>query len=128
MAQLVAREAAADRQARKTALLEDIAQGEANITLLIDAATAQFNAQRRNNLNIDFNGDEGELDAEDDGDEGEGEGGEGEGEGGEGGDGADLSPIAGIICNFSLQREGATVFDAALDDFLRDGVIEREDL
>jgi formylglycine-generating enzyme required for sulfatase activity len=116
-------------QARKLKLMDDIDNGDAQLNLLVDASTILCKAMLVRKIDVSFGGgpDSGIGDA-------------GGGVGGDTGDGADFSPIPNAICEFVAMevdgddlfapdlKEGEVLYDAAVSDFCKDGMVNRPDL
>ena len=118
-----------DVQARATALANALAIGDADLTLLAEAATTHYNALLAQQINISFSG--GSDSGDGDGGSGDGDGGggsDGGGTGGDAGDGGAFSPISNAFCTFALDMDGPTMTNSALADFLVTGTVNRSDL
>ena len=118
-----------DVQARATALANALAIGDADLTLLAEAATTHYNALLAQQINISFSG--GSDSGDGNGGSGEGDGGggsDGGGTGGDAGDGGAFSPISNAFCTFALDMDGPPMTNSALADFLVTGTVNRSDL
>src|SRR5262249_4879172 len=118
--EILAQTAPADAQARKAELLAALQANDLDLTVLVNAATALFNAMKQQQItNVDFSN----VGSADSGDAGGGESGSGSGSdsgsgkgggsdaggaSGAAGDGAELSPFANAQCEFVLEPKGDT--------------------
>ena len=134
--EILAQTAPSNAQARKAELLAALQAHDPDLTGLVNAATALFNAMHQQQItNVDFSN----VGSMDGGDGSGGEGGSGSGsDSGSGnsggsdaggaagatGDGAELSPFANAQCEFVLDPHG----DTALEDLLLNGAVDRLDL
>jgi hypothetical protein len=130
LADILATTNPSDLQARATALTNALAAGDADLTLLAEAITTQYNALLARQINVSFSGESEGGDGPGDGDgRGDGDGpGDGGGTGGDAGDGGAFSPIPNAFCTFALDLDGPTMTNAALADFLATGTVNRPDL
>jgi hypothetical protein len=132
IANILAETHPADRQRRKTELLNALGGQEPDLSLLAGAATALFNAMLQSQItDVDFSplfptseddasgGDDGASGGSDGG----GSGGSDGGVSGGVGDGAELSPLPNILCEFTPHLQG----NSALAD-VRDGAVDRPEL
>lgn len=133
IATIIAQAAPAHPQGRKAELLAALAAQDPDLTMLTVAATALFNAMRQHQImDVAFSThvSEGGGEGPDAGEGSTGGGGsavvEGSagGVGGAVGDGAELSPLVSVPCEFVLHPQG----DSALEDLLDDGTLGRPEL
>jgi hypothetical protein len=133
IANILAATPSADRQRRKTELLNTLGGQDPDLSLLAGAATALFNAMLQSQItDVDFTplfptSDGGDSGGSDGGDSGGSDGGDSGGSNGgvSGGvgDGAELSPLPEVVCQFTPHLQG----NSALADVL-DGVVDRPEL
>ena len=136
IAEILAQTAPSNAQARKAELLAALQVRDPDLTGLVNAATALFNAMHQQQItNVDFSnvgsadsddGDSGESGSGTGSDSGSGNSGGSDAGGAAGatGDGAELSPFANAQCEFVLDPHG----DTALEDLLLNGALDRLDL
>jgi hypothetical protein len=124
----------ADPQTRKRELLELLANySDAELALMVEAASMQYRAMLEHRFNVNFGGDGGGGGGNGDGGggEGDGDGSGGSGVGGDAGEGAATSPIAKARCEFVVGdtlKEAKPLYSSALSDFLQHGRCKRPDL
>jgi hypothetical protein len=132
IANILAETHPADRQRRKTELLNALGGQEPDLSLLAGAATALFNAMLQSQItDVDFSplfptsedDASGGGDGASGGSDGGGSGGSDGGVSGGVGDGAELSPLPNILCEFTPHLQG----NSALAD-VRDGAVDRPEL
>ena len=117
LANILAETPSADRQRRKTELLNTLGGQDPDLSLLAGAATALFNAMLQSQItDVDFTP---LFPTSDGGDSGGSDGGVNGGVG----DGAELSPLPEVLCEFTPHLQG----NSALADVL-DGVVDRPEL
>jgi hypothetical protein len=125
IANILAETHPADRQRRKTELLNALGGQDPDLSLLAGAATALFNAMLQSQITaVDFTP---LFPTSEDGGSGDSDGGvSGDSDGGVSGgvgDGAELSPLPEVLCEFTPHLQG----NSALADVL-DGAVDRPEL
>lgn len=135
MAELIKRENPANPQARREAILTAITAQDPSLTAIVESATVLYKPLLEAQLDVDFGGTisaEGETDGGEGGDGGtNGDEDGGADEGGTEGtndDGAEFSPIASAVCDFSRALDSPTMTNTVLGDLLEDGRVDRPDL
>jgi hypothetical protein len=120
---LILEENPADRLARKTELLAQVADPNSALAPLAEAAAVLYQEllQAEVNVGIDTGGSESGEGG------GDGGGGDSEGVSGDVGDGAEFSPIPNALCEYVLGLDETVLFPTLLDD-LADGRVDRPDL
>jgi hypothetical protein len=125
MANILAETHPADRQRRKTELLNALGGQDPDLSLLAGAATALFNAMLQSQITaVDFSPLVPTSEADASGaSAGGGSGASAGGVSGGVGDGAELSPLPEVLCEFTPHLQG----NSALADVL-DGAVDRPEL
>jgi hypothetical protein len=122
IANILAETQAADLQQRKTELLNALAQQDPDLSLVAGAATTLFNAMLQSQIAaVNFSPLSSDSGSSEEG--GGGSGGDSGGASGGAGDGADLSPLQNVLCEFTTHLQG----NSALAD-LQDGTVDRPEL
>lgn len=122
---LIVQEDPANPQTRKEQLVAGIAAQDPDLTALVTAANVLYQQLLAAEIDATFDDSSGSEAGEggnggDDGDSG--------GVSGDVGDGAELSPIPGAHCSFSLELEGDALVSTVLHDLFVHGRVTRTDL
>ena len=122
--EIIIQEQTVSRSQRKAQLMQELQDGaNPELTMLAMAATELFNAQLADtDASAQFSSAGSDLVGQDTADEAseDGESDDGGGDNADAGDGGDLSPLAGAMCQFERDENG----DSALEDLLADGVVD----